>query len=167
MHRVDEHGVVHDFQVVTRPAVEVVPDVQTMAIPDWHPTMSANGSHGHWRTHQARHDADQRQGLRYAEHFGWTFMPGRVSLTITLVYPRTYRVDADNLAARCKGLIDGLRLRKGRGFFTDDSTEWLDLYVKADVRKGVKATEITLRRALEASAATTHQLALTGGMTSA
>lgn len=80
---------------------------------------------------------------------GWTAVAGRVRLTIVLVYPRKYRVDADNLAARCKGLLDGLKSdhkhNQGRlGWFADDSTEWLDLVVRAEVRPGQKATEITL-----------------------
>lgn len=80
-------------------------------------------------------------------------MPGKVRLTIVLVYPRKYRVDADNLVAKCKGLIDGLKCPgMGRdcvkfhhkGFFYEDSTVWLELVVRAEVEPGVKATRITL-----------------------
>jgi hypothetical protein len=122
---------------------------QHLVIPDWHPTMSANGSHGHWATRQKKHDVDMMMAWASAKHAGWTFMSGRVKLTITLVYPRTYRVDADNLAARCKGLIDGLKGPNSKkmlnsGFFTDDNTQWLELTVRAEVRKGCKQTEITL-----------------------
>jgi hypothetical protein len=93
-----------------------------------------------------------------AKHAGWQFVNGRVRLTITLVYPRKYRVDADNLAARCKGLIDGLKnytpprpvaiphtgIEVRRGFIEDDDTEHMELLVRAEVRRGEKATEITL-----------------------
>ena len=136
--------------------------MQTLTITDWHPTMSANGSHGHWRTHQKKHDVDRDMAWAAARQANWEFVPGKVHLTVTLVYPRKYRVDADNLAARCKGLIDGLKgrsslngvratmivngqLQPAFGFFTDDSTEWLDLVVRAEVVKGVKATRLELR----------------------
>lgn len=132
-----------------------VPGPQRLVIPNWHPQTSANRSHDHWRKVQRAHHADRDMAYVVANASGWKPVRGRVRLAITLVYPRKYRVDADNLAARCKGLIDGLRDRKPsgtwmaglgnvRGFFTDDSTEWLDLHVRAEVRPGVKQTEITL-----------------------
>lgn len=135
---------------------------QTLVIPDWHPTSSPNNQKRHWRAVQKNHHIDRDMAWASAKHAGWTFMQGRVRLTITLIYPRKYRVDADNLAARCKGLIDGLKthvptlkvavphtgLDIRRGFFFDDSTEWLDLRVLAEVRRGEKATEITLESVL-------------------
>jgi Holliday junction resolvase RusA-like endonuclease len=103
--------------------------------------MSANGSVGHWRTRQKKHDIDRDTAWAAAKHAGWKFVPGRVKLTITLCYTGRYRVDADNLAYRCKGMIDGL---KG-DFFTDDSTEWLVLDVRAQMAMpGVKELHIEL-----------------------
>lgn len=130
--------------------------VQTAVIQHWHPTMSANGSHGHWATHQKKHNIDRDMAWACARQAGWEFVPGRVRLTITLVYPRRYRVDADNLVAKCKGLIDGLKtlhygggfnltpVIRRSGFFTDDSTEWLELIVRAVVEPGVKETRLQL-----------------------
>jgi hypothetical protein len=140
----------------TRPASTAA--AQHMVIADWHPKSSPNNQKRHWRTVQKNHHIDRDMAWASAKHAGWQFVEGRVRLTITLVYPRKYRVDADNLAARCKGLIDGLKhhvptlkvtvphtgLDIRRGFFEDDSTEWLELLVRAEVRRGEKATEILL-----------------------
>jgi hypothetical protein len=154
---------------------------QSLTIKDWHPRTNVNGDNArrHWSVIRRNHDIDRDMAWASAKQAGWVFVSGRVKLTITLVYPRKYRVDADNLAARCKGLIDGLKqvsmpyihtgranccrrwrsggscqyLEKGNvleriveseGFFTDDSTEWLDLEVRAAVERGVKETQITL-----------------------
>ena len=113
---------------------------QSLVIPGWHPPQFANGSHGHWRAKwEAKRDAGWLAAL-VAQTQGWRFVPGKVRLEIVLVYPRKYRVDSDNLHARCKGLIDGLKAE----FFTDDSTDWLELHVTATVEKGVKETRVTL-----------------------
>lgn len=133
---------------------------QFLRIDGWHPTSSPNAQNHHWRTRQKRHHADRDMAWASAKHAGWDFVQGRVRLTITLVYPRKYRVDADNMVARCKGLIDGLKsqsiarkqaryeiVEQRGGFFTDDSTEWLDLRVEAVVEPGVKATRLTLEPA--------------------
>src|SRR5437868_5844915 len=93
----------------------VSPGRQTVVIHHWHPTTNPNGSHLHWATHQKKHDIDCDVAWACARQAGWEFVPGRVKLTITMVYPRKYRVDADNLAARCKGLIDGLRSHNSAG----------------------------------------------------
>lgn len=100
--------------------------------------MSANGSHGHWSTRQKKHDIDRDTAWASAKHAGWRYETGKVRLTITLVYTRKYRVDADNLAARCKGVIDGLK-----GWFVDDDTEHLELAVRTGIG-GEKATQICL-----------------------
>jgi hypothetical protein len=141
------------------PTATAVPPIQRLTIRCWHPTTNPNGSNskGHWSTIRRRHDVDRDMAWASARQAGWVFVPGKVRLTITFVYPRKYRIDADNLAARCKGLIDGLnsaaRTQKiggtmvrtlGPGFFTDDSTEWLDLHVDATVERGVKETRLTL-----------------------
>lgn len=145
-------------------AQEIAPSggrVQRLVILGWHPTMSANGSHGHWATRNRRHHVDRDMAWASAMQAGWTPVIGKARLTITLVYSRKYRVDADNLAARCKGLIDGLKTEyhtggfprnpfaaiKRPGFILDDSTEWLELRVLAEVRPGEpKSTEMVLEQ---------------------
>lgn len=133
---------------------------QELTITNWHPTTSANRSHDHWRKIQRAHHADRDMAWASAMQAGWEFVPGKVLLTVVLVYPRLYRMDADNLAAKCKGLIDGLKAGhapEGRkfiagfgnvkGWFEDDDTEHLDLIVRAEVSKGVKETRLTLEAA--------------------
>lgn len=129
---------------------------QELLIRGWHPRTSPNGSHGHWSTHQRNHDVDRDMAWASARQAGWTYVPGRVRLTITLVYPRKPVPDPDNAVARCKGLIDGLtekryvsgiQERRYSGWFTDDSTEWLDLEVRVVVEKGIKAVRIELEPA--------------------
>lgn len=133
---------------------------QTLVIPAWHPKTSPNNQKRHWRAVQQNHHHDRDMAWASAKHAGWTFVPGRVRLTITFVYPRKYRVDADNLVARCKGILDGLKGRglsltllhtKGirmadtrHGFFEDDSSDILELRVRSEVRPGCKATELVL-----------------------
>lgn len=123
-----------------------------MTITDWHPATSANRSHDHWRKTQKAHHADRDMAWASAMQAGWTRVPGKVRLTVVLVYPRKYRLDADNLASKCKGLIDGLKSdhvhNHGRlGWFADDSTEYLELDVRAVVERGVKQTRLTLEPA--------------------
>jgi hypothetical protein len=150
---------------VRRPARVGAFVIQTAVINGWHPTMSANGSHGHWATRQKKHDIDRDTAWATAMQAGWVFVPGRVRLTIVLVYPQRYGrgMDADNAVARCKGLIDGLkgfeakhlplvgvtldRPTRRKGYFEDDSTDWLELVVRAEVEPGVKATRLTLEPA--------------------
>lgn len=139
----DSSGVVQTFE---REDTGPAPDVQRLIIRDWHPMTSANRSHDHWRKVQKAHHADRDMALASAEHANWRYVSGKVRLDIVLVYPRLYHVDSDNLTAKCKGLIDGLRLHCDRGFFRDDSIAWLELHVTAAVHKGVKATEVTLSR---------------------
>jgi Holliday junction resolvase RusA-like endonuclease len=128
---------------------------QTLTITDWHPTVNPNrnSSRGaHWAVARKKHRIDRDMAWASARQAGWEFMSGKVRLEIVFVYPRTVRVDADNLVARCKGLIDGLKSRdhpqaghgSRGGFFEDDDTTHLDLHVSARVEKGVKATEISL-----------------------
>lgn len=138
--------------------------VQSLWISDWHPKSSPNNQKRHWRTVQQNHHHDRDMAWASAKHAGWEFMPGKVRLTITLIYPRKYRVDADNLAARCKGIIDGLKsqaftTRHSRGeivyqragFCTDDSTEWLELIVRAEVQRGRKGVHMLLESLSESA----------------
>ena len=126
---------------------------QECTITDWRPTMNPNGSHGHWATQKKKHDVDRDTAWASAKHAGWKFIPGRVKLTITLVYSKKPLPDIDNCYAKVKGLIDGLKCQtqvwfhddKDCGeFFTDDSPEWLDLSVTAVMEPGVKATRLVL-----------------------
>lgn len=139
-----------------------VPRVQTLEIRDWLPTVNPNGSRArrHWSVMRKFHDIDRDMAWAAARQAGWVFVPGRVRLTITLVFPRKPIPDPDNAVARCKGLIDGLKNRDQRvktgnqlapwvgciqqNFFTDDDSEHLDLRVNAVVEKGIKAVRITL-----------------------
>lgn len=127
---------------------------QELTIRDWHPATSAN-ARGNWRVIHQRHRADMEMASVCARQAGWRFVPGKVLLTVVLVYPQRYRTDADNLHARVKGLVDGLKTivsKKGPymewtrqpGFFTDDDTDHLELVVKAEVQRGVKETRIVL-----------------------
>jgi hypothetical protein len=131
-------------------------DRQTLVIAGWHPTSSPNNQKRHWRTVQKNHHIDRDTAWAAAMQAGWKFVPGKVRLTITFVCATNRRRDADNLVARCKGVIDGLKAQEARsiaglrfassklGFFEDDDTAHLDLVVRADVRPGVKQLEITL-----------------------
>ena len=68
---------------------------------------------------------------------------GKARLTITLVFDVRRRRDTDNLYARVKGVVDGLV--KG-GWIEDDSTDLLDLRVRAVTRRGECATELILEQ---------------------
>lgn len=116
---------------------------QVATIPDWHPAQRLNSqTKRHWSAIQKQHDAEAQRAYWAAKAAGWTRLEGRVRLEIVFVYPRRYRVDADNLYARVKGILDGIKTH----FFKDDSTEWLDLRVRA--RFGApKAVEMTLEAA--------------------
>ena len=137
---------------------------QELVIRDWHPRTNPNGDNArrHWSVIRRNHDIDRDMAWASAKQAGWVFVPGRVKLTITLVYPRNTLPDTDNAYAKVKGLIDGLKhegmVKPGvgwwesaaaglRGFFTDDSTEWLELEVRAIVEKGCKAVRIELEPA--------------------
>jgi len=115
---------------------------QTLIIRDWLPEPLSNGPHGHWSTRQKKLQAAQMMVWASAKHAGLQPVTGRACVTVVLVFGSKRRRDTDNLYARCKGVVDGLV--KG-GWIVDDDTEHLDLQVHAEVRRGVKATEITLR----------------------
>jgi Holliday junction resolvase RusA-like endonuclease len=60
---------------------------------------------------------------------------------VTFVFPVHRRRDVDNLYARAKGVVDGV---KRGGWIVDDSSEWLDLKVVTEVRSGIRATVLLL-----------------------
>lgn len=115
--------------------------VQRLVIHQWLPESLANGQHGHWSTRQRKLHRAQRTVWLYAWNARLTAISGRAKVTIVLVFPVKRRRDQDNLHSRVKGVLDGLV--KGH-WLVDDSTEWLELEVRAEVRPGVKQTEITL-----------------------
>ena len=117
---------------------------QSLTIPSWLPAPVLNGSRQvHWTVLRKRAEADKIMAWSAAKQAGWTFVPGKVRMVVTLVFPVNRRRDRDNTMARCKHVIDGL---KGV-FFTDDSMDMLDLEVRAEVQPGTKATHIELSSA--------------------
>jgi len=120
---------------------EQVTTTQRLVIPDWLPEQLANSSHGHWSTRQKKLQAAQTMVWASAKHANLRPVTGRARVTVVLVFGSKRRRDTDNLYSRTKGVIDGLV--KG-GWLVDDDTDHLDLQVRAEVRPGVKATEITL-----------------------
>lgn len=114
---------------------------QHLTIEDWLPDQISNGSiKSNWRKVAKAKKAAKTMAWASAKQAGWEFVPGRVRLSIVYVFSVNRTRDTDNLYARSIGLVNGL---KGT-FFEDDSTDVLDLVVTAEVRRGVKATEITL-----------------------
>lgn len=118
---------------------------QTVTITDWLPTMSANGSHGHWSKARKAHEIDMQTAWASCKHAGWRKFNGKVRVTIILHFAVNRRRDVDNLHYRIKGCLDGIK-----EFCVDDSAEWMELVVAAHnplpaTHKGVrKATEITM-----------------------
>jgi len=143
---------------VTATSVPTTPVVQSVAIEGWLPDPIANGQHGHWSRHQAKLRIAQATVWAAAMQAGWRFVPGRVRLTITLVFRQQRRRDTDNLYARVKGCVDGLKSHTVTtalgiklpvpvtrlGWFSDDSIDVLELVVKAEVSKEWTGTRITL-----------------------
>jgi Holliday junction resolvase RusA-like endonuclease len=118
--------------------------VQELVIPDWLPEQLANGQHGHWATRQKRLRKAQHAVWVAARLAGWQPISTRAKLTIVLVFPNQRRRDVDNLYARAKGLVDGVRLG---GWVIDDDTAHLDLEVRAEVVPGTRETRIRLEEA--------------------
>lgn len=112
---------------------------QTLTIRGWHPEQLANGPHEHWAT-KARKKRDAAR-VAYLSALGaeWVKVPGRVRLEIVFVFPQRRRRDPDNLYARAKGLIDGVK-----EFFEDDDADHLDLHVSALVQPKTKETRLRL-----------------------
>ena len=115
--------------------------VNTVVIPDWLPEALANGAHGHWATRNKKLKAAQVMVWASAKHAGLQRVEGRAKLTLTFVFPVKRRRDTDNLYSRAKGCVDGL---VHGGWIKDDSIEWLDLHVVAEVDPGRKATRFEL-----------------------
>lgn len=119
---------------------------QSFAIEGWLPAPLTNGSRGHWSVYQKKLAAAQIMVWSAAKQANLQPIKERAIVTITLVFPVKRRRDADNCHARCKGLLDGLV--RG-GWLVDDSVDHIELRVVAEVRAGIKATEIRLTPASE------------------
>lgn len=130
--------------------------VQHLEIVGWLPAPNSNVHADGWRKRQVRLKAAQVMVWAAAKQAEWTPVPGRAKLTVTFVFGQHRRRDTDNLYSRAKGLIDGLRgatpstiggfprTSARAGWIVDDSTEWLELVVKAEVSKEWNGTKITL-----------------------
>ncbi len=115
---------------------------QSLIIPNWHPAQAINGPKGlHWSAAKARHESEAQIAYVAARLAKWVFLEGRVQLNVTFVYPRHYKPDQDNLTARLKGVIDGLKMH----FFTDDSMDFLYIHMNLPrIERGVKQLELEL-----------------------
>lgn len=117
---------------------------QRCVIEGWLPTDVAN-ARLHWMARNRAHQEAKVRARSAALAAGWQFVPGRAHLTITLVFPVARTRDHDNAVARCKGVIDGLKVM----FFADDDETRLRLTVRTVTQKGRTATELTLAPAGE------------------
>ena len=116
---------------------------QRLTIPNWLPDQMANSSHGHWATKQKELQAAQTMVWASAKQAGFQPVVGRARLTITLVFPVKRRRDQDGLYSRVKGCVDGLV--RG-GWLPDDNIDVLELVVRAETRKGERATVVELEQ---------------------
>lgn len=113
---------------------------QQLVIERWLPEAISNGSHGHWSVKRAKLREAQDMAYASAREAGWQRIDGKVHLAIHYVFPDRRRRDLDNLVARSKGVIDGLK----EHFFEDDSMDVLTLEVSAAVEPKRKALVVTL-----------------------
>ena len=120
---------------------DALPVAQTLVIKDWLPAPLSNGPHGHWSERARKLKAAQIMVWACGKQEGLQPIAGRARCTITLVFSVPRRRDTDNLYARVKGVVDGLV--KG-GWLQDDSTDYLDLHVRAEVKARTKETRIEL-----------------------
>lgn len=117
--------------------------IQRCTIADWLPSMSANGSHGHWRSAQKQHDTDMHTTYGALLYAGWKRVESKARLRITLVFSVRRRRDTDNLYYRCKGVIDGIK-----PFLVDDDTEHLEIVPPVVlVERGRRGVELELESA--------------------
>ena len=113
---------------------------QRLVIPGWLPPPVTNTSRQrHWATVRKEVKDVKEKAWGYAQAAGWVPVLGRARITVIFVHPVQRHRDHDNTTARAKHLIDGLK-----PWIVDDSTDWLDLSITNVVRRGERATEITL-----------------------
>ncbi|MDE2104304.1 MAG: hypothetical protein KGL39_44110 [Patescibacteria group bacterium] len=117
---------------------------QLIVIPNWLPAAIANGAHGHWGDKAEKLAEGRQLAHTYARFFGVQPIAGKARLTAEFVFPERRRRDADNLTARLKGVIDGLRDAK---VLADDDTDHLEIAVKATVVPGTRELRLTLTEA--------------------
>lgn len=121
--------------------IPTLPPAQHLVIQSWLPAPVLNGSRQkHWAVLAKEAKAAKVMAWASAKQAGWVFMPDKVRLTVIFVFPVKRKRDTDNLYARAKHLVDGLK----KVFFEDDCIEHLDLRVSAVVEPGVKQTRLTL-----------------------
>lgn len=121
--------------------IAATPAVQSLEIEGWLPAPNANVHADNWRKREKRLKAAQVMGWATAKQAEWVPVQGRAKLTVTLVFGVQRRRDTDNNYSRAKGLVDGLV--KG-GWLRDDSSEVLELVVKAEVSRAWTGTRMTL-----------------------
>lgn len=132
---------------MTRPAmphgigISVPPPAQSLVIPAWLPEQVANARHAHWGQRYTQLKHAQVTVWAAAMRAKWRPIKGRAKLTVTFIFPQQRRRDVDNLYARAKGVVDGV---KRGGWIVDDDSAHLDLVVRAEVQHGVKATVLLL-----------------------
>lgn len=100
----------------------------TLSIPGWVPPSLNEWQRMHWAK-RGRVKNTAALLVMQALTEGHKSLPrfrGKVSIEITLSYPRNLR-DEDNLVASVKPLLDAIR---GLGVIVDDSPKWLELSVK-------------------------------------
>jgi len=119
---------------------------QKLVIPNWLPPPVLNVSR---QRHWAPVSREIREIVRlvYVSAIEARWKPigrdaPRQRLTVVFVFPMRRRRDVDNLYARAKHCVDGIK-----PFLVDDDSEHLDLIVKAETVPGVKQTQLTLEPA--------------------
>lgn len=119
---------------------------QRCVIPNWLPPDIANASRQrHWTAIRKAAKATQTMVWASAKHAGWRYVGDdapRMRLTVLFVFSVHRRRDQDNLVARCKYMVDGLK-----PFLIDDDLEHLELVVRAETRPGTRQVELTLEPA--------------------
>jgi hypothetical protein len=114
-----------------------------LVIPDFLPPPVLNTSRQrHWSAVRREAQNVKMTVWAYALAAGWkpdNPKPDRQRLTVVFVFPNRRQRDADNLYARAKHVVDGLKV-----FLVDDDLEHLDLVVQAEVRPRVKETHLYL-----------------------
>jgi len=124
----------------TSPPVCRAAGPQHCVIPNWLPPAVLNTSRQrHWASVRKEVNTVKETVWASAKHAGWQRLDCKARLTVVFVHPVKRTRDEDNTVARAKHVIDGLK-----PFFVEDSPEWLERHVRAEVRPGVKQTELTL-----------------------
>lgn len=112
-------------------------------IEDWLPAPTMNGSRQkHWATLKKQADITKQTVWASCRQAGWTHIGDgapKQRLIVTFVFGVKRRRDLDNLYARAKHVVDGIK-----PFIVDDDMEHLDLRVQGEVQPGRRATILEL-----------------------